>query len=90
MRRYISEAGTLSLNDGDYGMDKHGKWYVRPPGQHAGGIGDHEVEEHEDGTITVSPSIVLHEPTGEFDASGNPILKEIWHGHLIEGIFKSC
>lgn len=74
MRVYVNEVGDLLLREGDYGQDSKGIWSVRPPGHHAGGIPDHEVEEHEDGTITVKPSIVLTDPP--------------WHGYLTKGEWK--
>jgi hypothetical protein len=75
MRRYPNPDGTLSLGDGDYGRDSDGAWLVRPPGQHAGSIPQHTVVEHEDGTISVSPSIKLNDENGE----------ELWHGWLVKG-----
>ena len=77
MRVYLEdcECGRLVLGEGDYGKDHHGVWHVRPPGQHTGILADHEITEHEDGTITVNPSILLE------DAEG----KVLWHGHLVRG-----
>ena len=66
-RIYAGEDGRLSLYEGDYGYQPLTGWVVRPPGCHAGGIPKHEVTEHEDGTITVSPSILLY----DFDLFGN-------------------
>lgn len=56
-----------------------GRWAIRPPGaRRAAYLSDqHSVTEHEDGTITVQPSISYSEP-GRFD---------YWHGHLIRGKF---
>ncbi len=90
-RRYLNNEGRLSLGECDYGFDpESNQWYVRPPGAHMGSIPEHNVEEHADGAITVTPSILQQEPTGESDANGQPILREVWHGHLTKGIFKSC
>ncbi len=59
---------------GDYGRYAE-RWFVRPPGcsELYGDVSGHEVVEHEDGTITVSPSILIkgHEAT--------------WHGYLERG-----
>ena len=79
MRVYLDDVGDLRLSEGDYGQDSRGVWCVRPPGQHAGGIPSHKVTEHDDGTITVRPSIVLHNPDGS----------QAWHGFLIKGEWKS-
>lgn len=55
--------------EGGYGKAADGRWMVRPPGCNLGDLDGHEVVEHEDGTITVSPSIA----------------GEGFHGHLIRG-----
>lgn len=54
---------------GDYGKTQDGRWIIRPPRGEAYILEDHEVIEHKDGTITVSPSI----NTGQ------------WHGYLERG-----
>ena len=78
-RVYAEEGKNLPLAEGDYGFDLLvGHWVVRPPGRHAGGIPRHEVVEHEDGTITVSPSIMLY----DVDETGKMV---VWHGYLIKG-----
>jgi len=51
-------------------------WYAKTPNGHLGNLGAHEVEEHEDGTITVSPSILVSDPSGE-----------LYHGWLRRGIW---
>lgn len=74
-RVYANEDGQLHLAEGDYGYNpKSEHWQVRPPGCHAGSIPNHTVTEHEDGTVTVSPSIVLVDGVG-----GD------WHGYLERG-----
>lgn len=78
-RVYPREDDGLYLAEGDYGYDpRTGCWEVRPPGCHAGSIQEHIVTEHEDGTITVSPSILLQD---EYGAT-------IWHGFLERGIWR--
>jgi hypothetical protein len=59
------------LQHGDY-MKRGGVWIARPPESDAGHLIDHEVTEHEDGTITVSPSI----------------LTDVWHGYLERGVWR--
>ena len=81
-RVYPDAQGSLALAEGDYGFDpKAGHWVIRPPGCHAGGIPHHEVTEHEDGTITVSPSIVLWD-------SGKDGIMMSWHGYLERGVWR--
>lgn len=68
------------LQPGDYGhWDEHG-WYGHCPGTGdlVANLNGHQVVEHEDGTITVSPSILC---------SGGP--KEAsWHGFLERGVWR--
>ena len=61
---------------GDYGRWRD-HWYVKTPNGHLGGIGNHSVVEHEDGTITVSPSILVSDSSGE-----------LWHGWLERGAWR--
>ena len=64
---------------GDYGrIDGH--WWIRPPRGSMGNIDNHEVSEHEDGTITVSPSILLESMDGSV----------IWHGYLERGVWREA
>ena len=55
--------------------EREHRWRRQPSGHHAGGIPDHEVEEHDDGTITVSPSIVTSDG---------------WHGWLDRGVWREA
>lgn len=81
-RVYPRDDGMLPLAEGDYGLNpRTGYWEVRPPGCHAGGIPYHDVTEHDDGTITVSPSILLT----DFDEKGE---KVVWHGFLEHGFWR--
>lgn len=50
-------------------------WTIRDPLGSMGTIGTHQVVEHEDGTITVSPSILN-------DRAGG------WHGFLERGVWR--
>lgn len=77
-RIYPNSAGGLVLLPGDYGKGSDGVWYARPPGDVGmGSLADHEVTEHEDGTITVKPSIWIDQPN---------IGK--WHGFLKKGVWE--
>ncbi len=81
-RVYPREDGHLYLQEGDYGFNPIlGHWEIRPFGCHAGGIPDHGVTEYKDGTITVSPSILLDDS----DEQGNP---RTWHGYLERGVWR--
>lgn len=71
------------LSSGDYGKDVDGVWYCCPPGRDpfvfSGCLGKHQVAEHEDGTITVSPSILISAPN-----------LGTWHGFLERGVWREC
>lgn len=66
---------------GSYG--KHADtWYCSTPNGLAGNLGKHTVVEHEDGTITVSPSILV--------TSGHDRREPSWHGYLVRGFWSAC
>jgi hypothetical protein len=68
------------LEPGNYGKGADGVWHCRPPWKHAGGnLANHAVTEHEDGTITVAPSILITIP-----GMGT------WHGFLERGVWREC
>jgi len=77
-RVYMDEMGNLLLSEGDYGQDSRGHWMARPPGNHTGDLSGHTVTEHEDGTITVSPSILIDDGRSK------------WHGYLEKGVWREC
>ncbi len=66
---------------GGYWRGRGGVWYCGAPGNHCGvgNLARHDVTEHDDGTITVSPSILVS--TGH----GNS-----WHGYLERGVWREC
>lgn len=84
---YDREKGGL-LQPGDYCKIARGHWWLCSPNGHFGTIGDknvsgneehHSVTEHEDGTITVSPSIKISDNEGE-----------CFHGYLERGVWRTC
>ena len=85
IRRDIVDSEWTTVDKGDYGkeyLDTDWHWYCRVPSNTLSNFGlcdliKHEVVEHEDGTITVSPSILT------WDGSGNQ-----WHGFLERGIWR--
>lgn len=70
--------GHLWLQDGEYGKDNDDVWHCRPPGNHTGCLSEHQVTEHEDGAITVSPSILINDG------------RKTWHGFLERGVWREC
>lgn len=70
------------LQPGEYGRwvdDGDGDWYACCSGDHdlVANLSAHQVVEHEDGTITVSPSILCSDGNGGHS----------WHGFLKQGIW---
>ncbi len=89
-RIYPDRDGAMpKLQPGDYGKDVGGLWYCCAPrdtgdwftnfqGCLGDGVRAHKVIEHSDGTITVSPSILISRHDGT------------WHGFLEDGIWREC
>ncbi len=65
---------------GSYGKDSQGTWMICFPDGRLGNLKLHTVTEHEDGTISVTPSILV---TG----GGSAIAI---HGYLERGIWRNC
>lgn len=59
-----------------------GIWYLFLPGCGLGNLAGHTVIEHEDGTISVTPSILV-----DGFESGEQVTK---HGYLTRGVWKDC
>lgn len=70
----------ISETPGAYGSANGKDWFCTTPNGLLGNISAHKVEEHEDGTITVSPSILV-----TAGRSGQE-----WHGFLVRGVWRSC
>lgn len=75
---------TELLQPGDYGK-VDGVWHCCAPPDTGdwvthfhGNLAKHTVVEHEDGTITVSPSILIKTHHGS------------WHGYLERGVWREC
>lgn len=66
---------------GSYGRSRaDGGWVCICPDGSFGNLGAHDVTEHDDGTITVSPSILVSEGRER---------RELWHGWLERGVWRS-
>lgn len=76
------------LQPGEYRREKSQAWEgwvwcARPPDTPEscqGNLQEHDVTEHEDGTITVSPSILIRTTW-----AGEPVE---WHGYLERGVWR--
>jgi hypothetical protein len=89
-----------------YWIDSAGAWAVCTPNGRVGSIAKHTVVEHEDKTITVSPSILVYaipgatyspaaragllESYGEEQVQAWERGKPEWHGYLERGVFRDC
>lgn len=71
-------AGMIHLDPGDYGKDVAGRWWARVPDDQydMASLDAYEVTEHDDGTISVSPSIMAHHGFAH------------WHGYLEHGVWR--
>lgn len=66
---------------GRHGYTQRGvdwEWACKTPNDLLGWLAKHDVEEHEDGTITVTPSILVNRPPDQQ-----------WHGFLTRGVWSS-
>lgn len=70
---------TYQLEPGEYCLTESG-WHGLTPNGLLSGLRNHKVVEHEDGTITVSPSILTSM------GSDGPS----WHGYLERGVWREC
>jgi hypothetical protein len=75
--------GEWPTNPGEYSKhitDKGIVWFCVVPTSSigAGSLANHAIQEHEDGTISVTPSILID--------NGH----KKWHGYLTKGIWKEC
>jgi hypothetical protein len=83
-RVYPHENGELPLLEpGDY-CSWHGVFFCATPNGLQGSLAKHLITEHEDGTITVSPSILVR------GTLGTDPRKLEWHGYLERGVWRSC
>ena len=74
-----------TLENGQYGRLEHkGTWFCKTPDGHYGNLAHHDITEHEDGTITVSPSIEI--------STSDRYRKKIvlFHGYLEHGQWRSA
>lgn len=91
---------------GSYWRDSQGVWCVCTPNGRIGSLAGHTVMLEDDGTITVSPSILVHAVLGreipederpalrdagyDIDVSGRWHGRPEFHGHLKNGVWTSC
>jgi hypothetical protein len=73
-------SGSACFEPGVYGrIEAEGDWHACTPSGMLANLRAHDVVEHEDGTITASPSILVSQSNvGE------------WHGYLERGVWREC
>lgn len=71
--------GFQRLRPGEYGKWTDGTWYGCAPNGEGCNLGAHQVTEHADGTITVSPSIEI--------SNGKQV---VYHGFLEHGVWRDA
>lgn len=78
-RRVYEDLSGYLLKPGEYGRHNNGTWLADTPNGLGANLAAHEVTEHADGAITVSPSILVRGAPGES-----------WHGYLEAGVWREC
>lgn len=68
------------LHRGEFTLSPEGIWYAMSPDGRLANLANHTVVEHDDRTITVTPSIKV---SGGGDDG-------VWHGYLTKGVWKEC
>jgi len=68
------DSPVYELNPGEY-VRHEGDWWCCCPSGEKGALMRHEIVEHGDGSITVSPSILIYG-------------KNTWHGYLENGVWR--
>ena len=72
---------------GDYWIDQATQvWYCQCPNGLFGSLEKHQVTEHEDRTITVSPSILVK--IADSRSEGIHERSRSWHGYLEQGVWR--
>ncbi len=73
-----TERGVLDSEAGDYFKGDDGFWYAKTPNGLNANLSAHQIEEHEDKTVSVQPSILVNNSSAT------------WHGFLTRGVWREC
>lgn len=79
-QRFTDGAFEGLMPPGGYRRDERGVWVICCPNGLHGSLARHEVVEHEDGTITASPSILVTLAHRGLS----------YHGYLERGVWREC
>lgn len=87
--RRVRDLEPHQFEAGDYGFWVRGNcWCAETPNGHSANLAAHSVTEHEDGTITASPSIEVS--TSRPDGSGDMKIMQVFHGYLERGVWRDA
>lgn len=78
-KRIYPTVGNSAFAPGEYGRYE-GHWLAMTPNGIMGDLDAHDVTEHADGSITVSPSILVDQPWNG----------KTFHGYLEHGVWREC
>lgn len=88
---YVRVAPLRRGDGAEFSEAERQQWWTRPywmgcsPNGHACTLSAHQITEHEDGTITVNPSILIRR-----SCDHGQTWVELWHGYLERGVWRSC
>ena len=91
---YVRVAPVRAADGREFTEEERAKWWTKPywlccaPNGHSGRLANHSVVEHEDGTITVSPSILISR--GGPGSAGDKPREELYHGFLERGVWRTA
>lgn len=78
-RRYPDKKGKIVLKNGEYfKTQKTGNWILKTPSGVCATVKKEKITEHQDGTITISPTVYLF-----IDFDG-----KTWRGFLTKGVWR--
>lgn len=94
-RVYNSESYSFGrMEPGDYGRGPDGDWWLCAPTGQRGRLSEwHSAEEHEDGTITVAPSLAYKTTPGSLGQPDPTLTFDVisgWHGWLRRGMWSEA
>lgn len=88
--RRVYDVEPHKFEPGDYGWwVQGGHWVAETPNGHGANLSGHKVVEHDDKTITVSPSVAVG--SSRWDATkGKMVPFEVYHGFLERGVWRTA
>jgi len=85
--RRIDHSGDGIPEPGSYWKDgRDGRWYGMTPSGQLAALARHVVVEHDDGSITAEPSVLVNGGGGILVTDGDGAVQ--WHGYLERGVWR--